>query len=113
MSDTERGADRTPLNPPDVPLEDQVLELGGRRSPDDQEDATFDAADIGEAETGLTGTEIYQGYLEAGVDPSGTDESVDALTDRELRSGETSDPFHRRRRGADVRPAGRPAGRPV
>ncbi len=87
---TPRDADTVPLNPPDVPLEDKARELLGLEAPGDQ-DAVFTASDVADAREGLTGEEIYEGYLEAGADPSG-DDSLDVLTQRELRTGETNDP---------------------
>ncbi len=41
---------------------------------------------------GLTDTEIYQGELEAGSGPGADVESLEDLTDLDLRSGETDDP---------------------
>jgi hypothetical protein len=92
MTDSRRGEDQTPLNPPDLEGAEKARQLGGEEAPLD-EDAVVAAEDVGSASGGLTGTEIYQGYLEAGGGPSGTDQGVDALLDRDLRSGETSDPF--------------------
>jgi BON domain len=46
--------------------------------------------DVIDSEDGLTGNERYEGYLEAGVDPTGN--SVEALAAMELRAGETIDP---------------------
>lgn len=45
--------------------------------------------DVVGSDDGLTGQERYEGYLDAGVDPSGN--SVEALAATELRSGETTD----------------------
>lgn len=84
--------DDVPLNPPGVELEQIGRELQGLEDHDDQ-DAVFAASDVGDADPEpLTGTEIYEGYLEAGHDPSGTTDPVDVLTQQELRSGETDDP---------------------
>lgn len=47
--------------------------------------------DVVDSVDGLTGQERYEGYLDAGVDPSG--DSLDGLTATELRSGETIDPL--------------------
>jgi BON domain-containing protein len=46
--------------------------------------------DVVDSEDGLTGEERYEGYLEAGVDPTGN--SVETLTANEVRAGETIDP---------------------
>ncbi|HEV8489178.1 MAG TPA: BON domain-containing protein [Candidatus Limnocylindrales bacterium] len=48
--------------------------------------------DVVDSDDGLTGQERYEGYLEAGVDPSGAD-SIEALAANELRAGETIDPL--------------------
>jgi BON domain-containing protein len=47
--------------------------------------------DLVDSDDGLTGQERYEGYLEAGVDPSGN--NVEALAATELRAGETIDPL--------------------
>jgi hypothetical protein len=47
--------------------------------------------DVVDSDDGLTGQERYEGYLEAGVDPSG--DSFEALAATELRAGETIDPM--------------------
>ena len=47
--------------------------------------------DVVGSEDGLTGQERYEGYLEAGVDPSGG--SLEGLASDELRAGETIDPL--------------------
>lgn len=47
--------------------------------------------DVVDSEDGLTGQERYEGYLEAGVDPSG--DTLEGLASDELRSGETIDPL--------------------
>ena len=47
--------------------------------------------DLVDSADGLTGQERYEGYLEAGVDPSG--DSLEALAASELRAGETIDPL--------------------
>jgi BON domain-containing protein len=47
--------------------------------------------DVVDSDDGLTGQERYEGYLEAGVDPSG--DSLEALAASELRVGETTDPL--------------------
>jgi hypothetical protein len=47
--------------------------------------------DVVGSDDGLTGQERYEGYLDAGVDPSG--DSLEALAATELRAGETTDPL--------------------
>lgn len=82
-----------PLNGPDVPLEDKQRQLEGRR-PADRQEAFIEAQDIdGLGE--ITTTDIYQGELAAGVDDDlpGDTESLELLTELELRDGETDDPF--------------------
>lgn len=102
MTERERRAMRKPstdpstnlpLNPPDVPLEDKQRELEGRR-PKDQQAGYFDQSevdDLGE----ISSTEVYEGELEAGVndDLPGDSESLEMLTELELRAEETDDPL--------------------
>lgn len=83
-----------PLNPPDVPEEDKLRQLEGRRSADMQA-AYLDASEIdGLGE--LSATEIHdEAELEGGVndDLPGDNESLEMLTELELRDGETDDPL--------------------
>jgi hypothetical protein len=89
-----RAVDTTPLNPPDVPVEEIPRELLGEEAPMDQ-DAIVDTTEI-DVRPEITDTELYEG--ESGLE--GDDERITAadigrlelLTDRELRSGETDDP---------------------
>jgi hypothetical protein len=90
-----RATDTTPLNPPDVPVEDIPRELAGEEAPMDQ-DAIVDTTEV-DVRPEITDTELYEG--ETGV--GGDDERItgddigrlELLTDRELRSGETDDPM--------------------
>lgn len=86
--------DETPLNPPDVALEDKGRELAGERAPEDQT-AYIDQTDTDGLGT-LTDTAIYEGELEAGETPesrrSGGPEGLEMLVELELREGETDDP---------------------
>jgi hypothetical protein len=82
------------LNGPDVPVEDKQRQLEGRR-PADQQGEPFievdDTDDLGEIST----TDVYLGELEAGVNddlPNDPDQ-LELLTERELRAGETDNPF--------------------
>jgi len=87
-----RRADTTPLNPPDVDPDDKRAQLEG--TPDrDNQDATIGEGDIDNLGR-ITDIEVYEGELEAGVNPDvDTDEeSLDLLTSRELRAGETNNP---------------------
>jgi hypothetical protein len=98
MTDRERRAPRkpssdpstnVPLNPPDVPVEEKQAELEGR-NPD--QTAYFDRSAVdGLGE--LDPTDIYEGELEAGVDADvpGDNESLEMLTELEMRDGETDD----------------------
>ncbi|HKF85555.1 MAG TPA: BON domain-containing protein [Candidatus Limnocylindrales bacterium] len=91
MTDPRR-ADTTPLNPPDVDPDDKRAQLEG--TPDrDNQDATIGEGDIDNLGR-ITDVEVYEGELEAGVNPDvDTDEeSLDLLTSRELRAGETNNP---------------------
>src|SRR5438876_12272777 len=89
-----RATDTTPINPPDVPVEEIPRELAGEAAPMDQ-DAILDTTEI-DVRPEITDTQLYEG--ETGVE--GDDERITAddigrlelLTDRELRSGETDDP---------------------
>jgi|GEM_PF-4157885 len=79
------------LNGPDVPMEEKKEELAGNASRDDkvgyiQEE---DVDNLGE----LTPTEIYEGEIEAGVNPDLPDdpEKHALMTEREMRAGETDD----------------------
>lgn len=83
----------TPLNPPDVPVEEKMRQLAGEQPVDDQS-AVLDADQIdtlGE----FTPTALDEGELEAGVSDDLPDEedvdTLDMLTELELRDGETSD----------------------
>ena len=93
---TERNRDsRTdmPLNPPDVPIEQKQRQLEGDR-PRDEQAAYIDRSDtddLGE----LTSTALDEGELAAGVDddlPNGA-ETIEMLTELELRAEETDDPM--------------------
>jgi hypothetical protein len=98
MTDRERRATRkpssdpstnVPLNPPDVPVEEKQAELEGR-NPD--QTAYFDRSAVdGLGE--LDPTDVYEGELEAGVDDDLPDdnESLEMLTELEMRDGETDD----------------------
>jgi hypothetical protein len=87
MTDPRR-ADTAPLNPPsDPPRDDASI---------DPSDGVLDASgletgDFDGADDGLTDTERYGGYLEAGESSSGT-QSLEELEADELRAGETTDP---------------------
>jgi hypothetical protein len=94
---TERSRDphtNTPLNPPDVPVEDKQRELEGARPRDDQGVTAIDKSnvdDLGE----LTSTAIYEGELAAGVDDDlpNDAENIELLTELQLRAEETDDPM--------------------
>lgn len=95
MSDPTRNRDeQIPLNGPD-PEDDELLrQLAGDRSADDQGTGVFSAENV--AELGqLTDSDQYQGEVEAGVhdDLPGDPESLELLTELELRDGETDDAF--------------------
>jgi hypothetical protein len=94
---TERSRDphtNTPLNPPDVPVEDKQRELEGARPRDDQGATAIDKSnvdDLGE----LTSTAVYEGELAAGVDDDFPNdaENIELLTELQLRAEETDDPM--------------------
>lgn len=83
----------TPLNGPDVPVEDKLRQLAGQQ-PADQQSAIFDQSDVGGL-TEFTPTDQYEGELEAGTADEVTPgpDSLDLLTQLELREGETDDAF--------------------
>lgn len=91
---TKRSRDpatHTPLNAPKPPLEEKQQELEGTPSRDDKAGyiEQSDVDDLGE----ITPTDIYEGELEAGVndDLPNDPESLELLTELELRSEETDD----------------------
>lgn len=81
----------TPLNPPDVPIEEKQRQLEGER-PVDEQAAIIDASDtddLGE----ITPTDVYEAELAAGVNDDLPDdpEKLELLTELELRAEETDD----------------------
>jgi hypothetical protein len=92
---TERSREpqtNTPLNPPDVPIDDKQRELEGSRSRDDQGATAIDKSNVDHLGA-LTPTGVYEGELAAGVDddlPDGI-ENLELMTELELRDGETDD----------------------
>jgi hypothetical protein len=92
---TERSREpqtNTPLNPPDVPIDDKQRELEGSRSRDDQGATAIDKSSVDHLGT-LTPTGVYEGELAAGVDDDlpGDAENLELMTELELRDGETND----------------------
>jgi hypothetical protein len=93
MSEHSRNRrDTTPLNGPEPEDAEKLRELLGDRLPDDQGSGAISADrvdDLGE----ITDTDEYQGEPEAGVhdDLPGDPESLEMLTELELRDGETDD----------------------
>jgi BON domain len=91
---SDRSTD-TPLNPPSPPIEEQLRQLAGYRSADNQ--GEFPAADELDDLGQITSTDVYEGELEAGAaddlpdDPDA--ENLEMLTELELRAGETDDPM--------------------
>jgi hypothetical protein len=85
----------TPLNPPSPPIEEQLREMAGYRSADDQ--GTFPGADEIDDLGRLTSMDVYEGELEAGTAddlPGESDaENLEMLTELELRADETDDPM--------------------
>ncbi len=82
------------MNGPDVPIEDKQRQLEGRRPADQQGEAFIEVSDTDDLGT-LSVTDIYQDELEAGVNddlPNDPDQ-LELLTERELRAGETDNPF--------------------
>ena len=85
----------TPLNPPSPPIEEQLRQMAGYRSADDQ--GEFPAADELDDLGQITSTDVYEGELEAGTaddlpdDPDA--DNLEMLTEFELRADETDDPI--------------------
>jgi translation elongation factor EF-1beta len=77
--------DDTPLNPPDVPLDELGRELTGDQPEGDQvayvRDDEIDVSEL------MTDTEIYEGELDRAAEGA-----LESLTDVDLRPGETTDP---------------------
>ena len=88
----DRSTD-TPLNPPSPPIEEQLRQMAGYRSPDNQ--GEFPAADEVDDLAQITSMDVYEGELEAGAAddlPGEPDaENLEMLTELELRAGETDD----------------------
>ena len=85
----------TPLNPAEGPLADKQRELEGRRSEDQAGTAYFDVSEV-DGLGSLTATAMQdEDELAAGVndDLPGDNESLEMLTEQELRDGETDDPL--------------------
>ena len=93
---TERNRDpstNTPLNPPDVPIEQKQRELEGDRPPD-QQAAYIDRSEIDTlGETNAT--EVYEGEPAADASEGSPDdaENLEMMTELELRAEETDDPM--------------------
>lgn len=90
---TRRTTSDTPLNGPDAPSEEKGYQAAGQLPPDEQS-AVVDAQYV-DGLGDLTETDIYEGELEAGVNDDSPDdvESLDMMTELELRDGETDDPM--------------------
>lgn len=89
----QRRRSDTPLNGPDAPTEQKGYEMAGQLAPEDQS-GVIDAQYV-DGLGDVTKTAIYEGELEAGVDDDlpGDTESLDMMTELELRDGETDDPM--------------------
>lgn len=95
MSEHTRGRrDTTPLNGPDPEDEEKLRQLAGDRPADDQGTGVFSAESVGDLGQ-ITDSDQYLGELEAGVhdDLPGDPESLELLTELELRDDETDDAF--------------------
>ncbi len=91
---SETARPETPLNPPDVPVEEMGRELSGDQPEGDQV-AYVRQSEIDDLGT-MRDTAIYEGELEAGVHddlPTETEsENLEDLTALEMRAGETANP---------------------
>lgn len=82
----------TPLHSEDLSLEEKQRQIEGRQPQSDQE-AWIDQAHTGNLE-GATPTDTYEADLASGAfDPEQDSESLEMLTEREMREGETGDAF--------------------
>jgi hypothetical protein len=85
----------TPLNPASPSIEEQLRQMAGYRSADNQ--GEFPAADELDDLGQISSTDVYEGQLEAGTaddlpgDPDS--ENLELLTELELRADETDDPM--------------------
>jgi hypothetical protein len=89
-----RNYDDRSMNPPELEGEAKANELAGREQPDEK-DPVFDVSDVDSETGGVTGQMLYEGEMgEIGGDDLVRDEDrLELLEDRELRSGETNDPY--------------------
>lgn len=87
-----RNVDDSPLNPPDPEGEAMARRLAGRETPDDK-DPVLDVEDV-EVTPYPTGQMPYEGEMGEvdSMDLVRDADRLQLLEDRELRSGETSDP---------------------
>jgi hypothetical protein len=96
MASSPRKNDQDPLDPSDPEIGEDLRQLSGEPA-GGRPRIAFTPDEIAQTDEGLTGTEIEHGYLEAGVDPTGSVpaqfESVEALVERELTNEETVDPW--------------------
>jgi len=83
-----------PLNGPDVPFEDKQRQLEGRRPADQQGEAFIEASDTDDLGA-ISSTDVDHGELAAGVndDLPNDPDRLELLIERELRAGETDNPF--------------------
>jgi BON domain-containing protein len=95
MASSRPQNDQDPLDPSDPEIGEDLRQLSGEPA-GGRPRIAFTPDEIAETDEGLTGTEIERGYLEAGIDPTGSVpaefEGVEALVERELRNEETFDP---------------------
>lgn len=94
MSEGRVGRDvpEIPLNPPDVEPDEKPRQLAGEEARIDQ-DGFLDTTQVDDLGS-IGHVETYEGEIEAGVNPDlpGDEESLEDLTSRELRAGETDNP---------------------
>ncbi|HEX5691096.1 MAG TPA: BON domain-containing protein [Roseiflexaceae bacterium] len=92
MAVSNRRPSDAPLNPPDPDLERKVRQLAGDRAPEDQ-GTPFNLDEVGDLGQ-LTRTDVDEGNLIAEDDDRPEDtETIEMLTELELRDGETDDPM--------------------
>jgi hypothetical protein len=88
MPDERARPDDRPTNTGSLPLEDELRAIEGEEPPEDQDAVVEPTEIVDEHET--TDTERYLGEPERSASDV---DSLDVLADRDLREGETDDPY--------------------
>lgn len=93
MTTSNHNQKKPELDAADTTMDDKQRQLEGRQA-DDQQSAFADSSEVDELEE-LTPTDHYESEPAAGASDALLDdaENLDLLTEREMRAGETEDPF--------------------